>query len=108
MRVLVCQLSLYAKKLKHLKPALRRWNAECFGNIQTKIKILQAEIDHLQHKLSSPEVDFKENALQSELQEQLIREEILWKNKSRVTWLSMPKLNTKFFHISTLIRQAPS
>lgn len=46
-----------------------------------------------------------ENCLRLELDEQLKREEMLWKQKSRVTWLSSSDLNTKFFHASTIIRR---
>lgn len=43
--------------------------------------------------------------LQCAMQEQLLGEEIMWKNKSRVTWLTMPDLNTRYFHLTTLIRR---
>lgn len=43
--------------------------------------------------------------LQCAVQEQLLGEEIMWKNKSRVTWLTMPDLNTRYFHLTTLIRR---
>jgi hypothetical protein len=37
------------------------------------------------------------------LNEYLIKEESLWKSKSRETWLTSKSLNTRFFHTSTLI-----
>jgi hypothetical protein len=39
------------------------------------------------------------------LQEQLLREEVLWKQKSRELWLTCTDLNTKFFHASTVSRR---
>jgi len=39
----------------------------------------------------------KEIYLQSDLREQLLREEILWKQKSKELWLTCTDLNTKFF-----------
>jgi hypothetical protein len=42
---------------------------------------------------------------QAELQEQLLREEVLWKQKSRELWLTCIDLNTKFFHASTVCRR---
>lgn len=46
-----------------------------------------------------------EKCLILELDEQLRREELLWKQKSRVSWLSSSDLNTKFFHASIVIRR---
>jgi hypothetical protein len=40
-----------------------------------------------------------------ELNELLLQEDLLWKTKSRETWLTCKDLNTKFFHASTLIRR---
>lgn len=39
------------------------------------------------------------------LNEQLKREEILWKQKSRLQWLTTMDLNTKFFHLSSTMRR---
>jgi hypothetical protein len=46
-----------------------------------------------------------EDSLQLALQEELLREESLWKQKSRELWLTSSDLNTKFFHASTAIRR---
>jgi hypothetical protein len=46
----------------------------------------------------------KEVVLQEALQEQLLREEVIWKHKSRKLWLTCIDLNTKFFHASTACR----
>jgi hypothetical protein len=43
--------------------------------------------------------------LKKELDGLLIKEESLWKSKSRETWLLCKDLNTKFFHSSTLIKR---
>lgn len=46
-----------------------------------------------------------EDELKAKLNELLNREEILWRQKSRVKWLTTMDLNTKFFHISTTMRR---
>jgi hypothetical protein len=39
------------------------------------------------------------------LDDLLIQEESLWRNKSREVWLTCKDLNTKFFHTSTIIKR---
>lgn len=46
----------------------------------------------------------KEVVLQVDLQEHL-REEVIWKQKSRELWLTYTDLNTNFFHASTACRR---
>jgi hypothetical protein len=43
--------------------------------------------------------------LKLDLENLLVKEEILWRSKSRDTWLTCKDLNTKFFHTSTIIRR---
>ena len=40
-----------------------------------------------------------------ELQEWLKREETLWKEKARTKWHTLIELNTRFFHLSTVIKR---
>jgi hypothetical protein len=47
----------------------------------------------------------EEFSLKQELDKLLLQEELLWKSKSREIWLSCKDLNTRFFHLSTLIRR---
>lgn len=46
-----------------------------------------------------------ERWVQVNLSEALKREECIWKQKSRVSWYTTADLNTKFFHLSTIIRR---
>ncbi len=47
----------------------------------------------------------QEAKLQGELNEWLRRNEILWRQKSRETWLKDGDKNSRFFHISSIIRR---
>lgn len=73
--------------------------------IQQKIQALTAKIDRIQQDESTEANLIREMTMRKALQEELKREELLWKHKSRVTWLTTKDLNTKFFHLSTIIRR---
>lgn len=62
-------------------------------------------INEVQRKSPSEENGRIKEALQLELLEWLMRSEILWKHKSRELWLKERDKNTKFFHLSTIIRK---
>jgi hypothetical protein len=93
------------RKWKATKGALKQWNFTHFGNIQGAIKQITADIDLIQSAPSSLANLDLENSLKLNLQEQLIREENLWQQKSRELWLTCKDLNTKFFHASTINRR---
>jgi hypothetical protein len=76
-----------------------------YGNIQKKISSSLSQLDFLQQSAPSL-VNFEhEGFLQKYLDDLLIQEESLWRNKSREVWLTCKDLNTKFFHTSTIIRR---
>lgn len=93
------------RKIVATKSALRVWNKEHFGIIQTKIHDVWRQPEFIQN-LSPSESQYEaELSLHSQLHEELCREELLWKDKSRTTWLTTKDLNTKHFHMSTIIRR---
>jgi hypothetical protein len=93
------------KKLKATKTALKFWNSHHFGNIQEKISSSLRHLDFLQQSTPSPVTYEQEGFLQKYLDDLLIQEESLWRNKSREVWLTCKDLNTKFFHTSTIIKR---
>lgn len=75
------------------------------GNIQEKINLVTQHIDDIQQSSFSPQLHLDELNLKQELDSLLLQEEILWKSKCRDTWLTCKDLNTKYVHVSTLIKQ---
>lgn len=93
------------KKLQTTKIALKIWNKNSFGNIQTNINLLTKTLKDIQSKDPTPDSTLMEEHIKFNLNEQLRREESLWRQKSRNTWLTTTDLNTKFFHASTTIKR---
>ena len=84
---------------------MKLWNITYFGNVHYKIKSLLEEINLVQSSPSSLDLLAKEESLQLAFQEELIKEESLWRKKSRELWLTNKDLNTNFFHVSTATRR---
>jgi hypothetical protein len=66
-----------SRKWKCMKNALKVWNQHHFGHIQHKIKVLMSDIGAIQSSPHSPVNAERKIFLQAELQEQLLREEVL-------------------------------
>lgn len=76
------------------------------GNLFQKKKELLARIGGIQRILySSTDLRVLEENLLNQLNDILAREEILWRQKSRLQWTMDGDRNTKFYHASTLIRR---
>jgi hypothetical protein len=89
----------------HTKKSLQRWNYLHFGKIQAWIKSTLAKLDNIQKSPPSLSSFSLETSLKTSFDDLLLKEEILWKSKSRELWLSCSDLNTKFFHTSTVIKR---
>jgi hypothetical protein len=96
---------IITKKLKSTKSALKSWNLNCFANIQKRISHTLSQLDQVQQSSPTPFSFDQEMMLQNNLDNLLIQEESLWRNKSRETWLTCKDLNTRFFHTSTVIKR---
>ena len=94
--------------LTRLEVTLRKWNKEVFENVQRRKEELVMEIKEIQEKIEhelSNELLVKEMELLKEFEIVLEQEEVIWFQKSREKWVVHGDKNTKFFHMSTIIRR---
>lgn len=91
--------------MKNTKLALKAWNKDVFGNVQHRIKQIKQEIQKLQEMPQHQQVLEEEHMAQKTLDTLLKREELLWRDKSKVRWIDEGDANTRFFHVSTLIHR---
>ena len=100
-----CPRVKLCRKQKATISTMKKWNKNVFGFCQTRIDELTKLINEIQGQDVSVINAKKEAKLQRELNEWLNCNDIVWKQKSREIWLRDDDQNTKFFHLSTIIRR---
>ncbi|KAL9687653.1 hypothetical protein QQ045_032060 [Rhodiola kirilowii] len=88
----------WSERLQRCKGMIKQWNSSSFGDVKTKIKCIKQKLEVIKSSERSDEAVEEEARLSNELDQWLLREEILWMQRSRVTWLNSGDKNTKFFH----------
>jgi hypothetical protein len=76
------------------------------GKFKAHIKYTLAKLDNIHKSPPSLSSFSLETSFKTSLDDLLLKEEILWKSKSRELWLSCSNLNTKFFHTTIIKRRS--
>ena len=92
-------------KLQAISHDLGRWNNETFGNVRKEIKRLKTELEKLRANPSRTAPSHVELKINENLVELYHRGEILWRQRSRIEWLTSGDKNTRFFHLRASIRR---
>jgi hypothetical protein len=89
------------KGLDNVMPTLQNWSKRKFGNI---VRELQKARKKLETLLANNASQHEIRQATDHMNEMLYREELLWLQRSRITWMKEGDRNTRFFHQTAVWR----
>ncbi|RVW50795.1 hypothetical protein CK203_076874 [Vitis vinifera] len=99
----------FMRKLKFVKSKLKDWNKVAFGDLREKKKLILSDLARIdlieQEGNLNLDLVSERTLRRRELEDLLLKEEVHWRQKSRVKWIKEGDCNSKFFHRMTNGRQ---
>ncbi|XP_028115974.1 uncharacterized protein LOC114313755 [Camellia sinensis] len=97
-------------KLKLLRGALRQWNREIFGDVTTKLKVVEDELHELDLLAKNRDLVEAEKARRREVSGEAWKlsrwVKWMWLQKARLDWTLKGDRNTRCFHIMATSKQS--
>ncbi|XP_075499320.1 uncharacterized protein LOC142537712 [Primulina tabacum] len=92
-------------RLKDCKEHLKSWAGSRFGTIPRQLLKNRKQLSHLQTHGQWQKSISRIGVLAHEVEELATKEELYWKQRSRVNWLSHGDRNSKYFHACATARR---
>ena len=92
-------------KLRQCQDHLQRWNWRVFGHVNKVLREKQLKLQQLEATEHGNEKSEEIRKIRAEINESLLREEMMWNQRSRALWIKWGDRNTKFFHATASQRR---
>ncbi|KAH6796646.1 hypothetical protein C2S52_021200 [Perilla frutescens var. hirtella] len=93
------------RRLNDCQEPLQAWKSSHFGNVTKQLADCRKELEGLQSASNNIHTVDYQKIVEAKIQDLLCKEEVMWKQRSRINWLVEGDKNTSFFHRTANGRQ---